>query len=188
MKFTGLVIPFLVAYAQADLPYNLRDTFGSHPRGVAEPRHFPKTHDGQHHGATGTGGIPHHRPTGTGHHRPHPTKYEGMLPGQRGAAAADPNNGDGQAWGPNPGEQHHGVWPPVGKGKGHPHGTGIMSFQPFPRPTGGYHHHPPGTGHPPKWPKTTLSTRTMSHYQQGASPSIVAQATEPAQPEGQDDE
>ncbi|KAK8139024.1 hypothetical protein PG984_002404 [Apiospora sp. TS-2023a] len=172
MKFTGLVVSFLVAYAQAELPYNLRDTSGSHARGVAEPRHFSKTYDGQHHGATGTGGYRPHRPhpTGKGHHgasssAPHgayPTNFEGPLPGHGGVAKSD--NDDGEAWGYNQGEfppGPPGARPPMGKGKGHGHGTGL-SLPPWPRPTGGFPGHLPGSGLPPKWPKTTLSTRTMS--------------------------
>ncbi|KAK8026774.1 hypothetical protein PG991_003830 [Apiospora marii] len=197
MKFTGLVVSFLVAYAQAELPYNLRDTSGSNAQELAEPRHFSKTYDGQHHGATGTGGFPHHsrpRPTGTGrHHRPsssapphgaYPTNFEGPLPGHGGIAESD--NGDGKAWGPNPGQfpPPPGAWPPVGKGKGHGHGTGL-SLPPWPLPTGGFPHPPGGSAQPPKWPKSTLSTRTMSrsHSQSG-----VAKPTGPVKPYEQGDE
>ncbi|KAK7989606.1 P-loop containing nucleoside triphosphate hydrolase protein [Apiospora arundinis] len=150
MKFTGILVPFLAACAQASLPYNIRDTDSQ--QAAAEPRHLSKSHHG-HHGYTGTGGLPHHhRPSKTGHHgRPHPTGHGGMLPGYRGSVA-ESDNDEPKAWG---GEQHHwGGYPHhgkgKGKGKGHAHGTGLMSVLPFPRPTGtGGHHHPPGHGSQP---------------------------------------
>ncbi|KAK8095651.1 uncharacterized protein PG998_002281 [Apiospora kogelbergensis] len=194
MKFTGILVPFLAACAQASLPYNLQDA-DSQQEGVAEFRHHSKSHPGKHHGhhgATGTGGLPHytHHPAGTGSilslidfvatrqetdslgtgsHRPHHTKPAGgMLPGQHGSFA-ESDNGEPKAWG---GEHHWGSYPPYGKGKGKGkgrgknHGTGVMSFQPYPRPTGtGGQHYPGHGGLPPTWPKTTkttLSTKTRS--------------------------